>query len=106
MSVNRKLLYPMPFLGFAMFTLIHTDLLVNNTYTQYISWSLLMIPGPLYVHLSWAPRWRLLCMVEDGVNPFENMPVKNYLSDKESDIDVSGDSELMEVVESFQPEEE
>lgn len=105
-SVNRKLLYPMPFLGFAIFTLIHTDLLVNNTYTQYISWSLLMIPGPLYVHLSWAPRWRLLCMVEDGVNPFENMPVKNYVSDKESDIVVSGDSELMEVVESFQPEEE
>ena len=65
-----------------------------------------MIPGPLYVHLSWAPRWRLLCMVEDGVNPFENMPVKNYLSDEGSDIVVSGDSELMEVVESFQSEEE
>ena len=54
MSVNRKLLYPMPFIGFTLFTLIHTDLLVSNTYTQYLSWGLLMIPGPFYIHLSWA----------------------------------------------------
>ena len=81
-AVNRKVLYPMPFIGFALFTLIHTDLLVNNTYTQYLSWGLLMIPGPLYIHLSWAPRWRLLCMIEDGYNPFKDMPAKQYLEDQ------------------------
>ena len=106
MSVNRKVLYPMPFLGFALFTLIHTDLLVNNTYTQYLAWGLLMIPGPLYIHLSWAPRWRLLCMIEDGANPFENMPVKQYINNEENEEVVSGDSEMMEVVESFESEEE
>ena len=106
MSVNRKVLYPMPFLGFALFTLIHTDLLVNNTYTQYLAWGLLMIPGPLYIHLSWAPRWRLLCMIEDGSNPFENMPVKQYINNEENEEVVTGDSEMMEVVESFESEEE
>ena len=106
MSVNRKVLYPMPFLGFALFTLIHTDLLVNNTYTQYLAWGLLMIPGPLYIHLSWAPRWRLLCMIEDGANPFENMPVKQYINNEENEEVVTGDSEIMEVVESFESEEE
>ena len=106
MPVNRKLLYPMPFLGFAFFTLIHTDLMVNNTYTQYLAWGLLMIPGPIYIHLSWAPRWRLLCMIEDGVNPFENMQVKQYINDEVDDLSETGDSELLEVVESFESEEE
>jgi len=106
MPVNRKLLYPMPFLGFAFFTLIHTDLMVNNTYTQYLAWGLLMIPGPIYIHLSWAPRWRLLCMIEDGANPFENMQVKQYINDEVDDLSGAGDSELLEVVESFESEEE
>ena len=106
MSVNRKVLYPMPFIGFALFTLIHTDLLINNTYTQYLAWGLLMIPGPLYIHLSWAPRWRLLCMIEDGANPFENMPIKQYINNEENEEVVTGDSEMMEVVESFESEEE
>ena len=104
-AVNRKILYPMPFIGFTLFTLIHTDLLINNTITQYLAWGLLMIPGPLYIHLSWAPRWRLLCMIEDGNNPFKDMPVKEYLQEQEEEI-ASDDSDLMEVVESFESEEE
>lgn len=105
-AVNRKALYPMPFIGFAFFTLIHTDLLVNNTITQYLSWGLLMIPGPLYIHLSWAPRWRLLCMIEDGKAPFAEMPAKQYLQEQESDSMESDDTELMEVIEEFESEEE
>ena len=102
-AVNRKLLYPMPFFGFTVFTLIHTDLLVNNTYTQYLAWGLLMIPGPLYIHLSWAPRWTLLCMIEDGKIPFEGMKSKEYLVEE---VDTSSkDSEIMEVVEDFDSEE-
>ncbi|RJU88144.1 MAG: hypothetical protein DWC02_02190 [Candidatus Poseidoniales archaeon] len=104
MQVYRKILYPMPFVGFTLFTLIHTDLLVSNSFTQYLSWGLLIIPGPMYVHLSWAPRWRLLCMIEDGDNPFKGLPV----SDNERSTEVSDmagdDSELVEVVESFEEE--
>ena len=105
-AVNRKALYPMPFIGFALITLIHTDLLVNNTYSQYLSWGFLMIPGPLYIHLSWAPRWRLLCMIEDGKAPFTEMPAKQYLQEQESDSMESDDTELMEVIEEFESEEE
>lgn len=104
MSVNRKLMYPMPFIGFTLFTLVHTDLLVSNTFTEYLSWTLLMIPGPMYVHLAWAPRWRLLCMIEDGSNPFEGMPhVEETRSEDVSDV-AGNDSELIEVVESFEEE--
>lgn len=105
-SVNRKLLYPMPFIGFALFTMIHTDLIVKNGFTQYLSWGLLMIPGPVYIHLSWAPRWRLLCMIEDGGNPFENNPIKEYNIQQESDKVSTDDSEIMEVVDSLDAEEE
>jgi len=65
-----------------------------------------MIPGPLYIHLSWAPRWRLLCMIEDGFSPFVDMPAKQYLQEQESDSMGSSDTELMEVIEEFDSEEE
>ena len=104
MPVYRKILYPMPFVGFTLFTLIHTDLLASNSFTQYLSWGLLILPGPMYVHLSWAPRWRLLCMIEDGNNPFKGMPViENERSTDVSDM-AGDDSELVEVVESFEEE--
>ncbi len=105
-SVNRKVLYPMPFIGFALFTMIHTDLIVSNDFTQYLSWGLLMVPGPVYIHLSWAPRWRLLCMIEDGANPFEKNPIKEYNIQQESDTVATDDSEIMEVVDSLEAEEE
>ena len=107
MPVNRTSLYPMPFIGFTLFTLIHTDLLVSNTYTQYLSWGLLMIPGPFYIHLSWAPRWRILCLIEDKKYPFAGEPVteSERIMSQDEDFEVAGDdSEIMEVVESFEEE--
>tara|TARA_B100001564_G_C20209300_1_gene476507 strand:- start:354 stop:488 length:135 start_codon:yes stop_codon:yes gene_type:complete len=44
-------------------------------------------------------------MIEDGNNPFKDMPVKEYLQEQEEEI-ASDDSDLMEVVESFESEEE
>jgi len=38
---------------------------------QYIGWALLLAPGPIYIQLSWAPRWRLLCRLEEGLDPFD-----------------------------------
>ena len=106
-AVNRKILYPMPFIGFTLFTLIHTDLLFSNTFTQYLSWGLIMAPGPFYIHLSWAPRWRILCLIEDGNNPFEGETEshKDYNLSDENDLEeIVDDSEIMEVVESFEEE--
>tara|TARA_B100001996_G_scaffold380682_1_gene368560 strand:+ start:3459 stop:4112 length:654 start_codon:yes stop_codon:yes gene_type:complete len=99
-ATMRKLLYPMPFLGLGLFTVNATELL---SMPDYIPYTLLMLPGPLYVHLSWAPRWRLLCMVEDEINPFEGVEISQRAEDVS---EVAGDdTEIIEVVEQFDSEE-
>ncbi|MBT61326.1 MAG: hypothetical protein CMA63_07240 [Euryarchaeota archaeon] len=97
----RFLLYPMPFVGLACLTVSGTDLL---TVPAGLTWFLLLLPGPMYVHLSWAPRWRLLCMLDDGVNPFEGM--ESTVSDIETGAEsIAGtDEELLSVVDSFEEE--
>ena len=98
----RIILYPMPFVGLALLSIDRTDILSINAY---ISWLLILLPGPLYVHLSWAPRWRLLCMIDDGKNPFEDMlDIRD--ESKDYDIAISNDSEIDSVVNEFENGEE
>ena len=103
LPVNRKILYPMPFIGFALLTLIHLE--IASTKLQFYSWVLLMLPGPLYVHMAWAPRWRLLCMVEDGKKPFAALEKSEVDKSQEVSEVVGDDSEIMEVVEGFDSED-
>ena len=98
----RTILYPMPFIGLALLSINRTDIIAIY---PFLSWTLILLPGPLYVHLSWAPRWRLLCMIDDGKNPFgglENVEqeIKDYA--KPSSID----SEIESVVDDFETAEE
>ena len=59
----------------------------------------------MYVHLSWAPRWRLLCMIEDGKDPFTGMSdVEN--EQKHAESMVGQDKEMLEVVDTFDEFEE
>tara|TARA_B110000444_G_scaffold154386_1_gene144502 strand:- start:40520 stop:41110 length:591 start_codon:yes stop_codon:yes gene_type:complete len=100
MAPPRYILYPMPFIGLALLSIDRTELL---TIPSLLIWSLLLLPGPVYVHLSWAPRWRLLCMVEDGKDPFQGIEVKQESSEAE---EIAGDdTELLEVVDNFESEE-
>lgn len=100
MAPPRYILYPMPFIGLALLSIDRTELL---TVPSLIIWGLLLLPGPVYVHLSWAPRWRLLCMVEDGKDPFLGMELKQENSEAE---EIAGDdTELLEVVDNFESEE-
>ena len=96
----RQILYPMPFLGLALLTIDRVELLVIP---PLLVWALLLLPGPTYVHLSWAPRWRLLCMIEDGKDPFIGLEVK---ADEviEAEEMVDGDTEMLEVVDAFESE--
>lgn len=96
----RQILYPMPFLGLALLTIDRVELLVIP---PLLVWALLLLPGPIYVHLSWAPRWRLLCMIEDGKDPFIGLEVK---TDEviEAEEMVDGDTEMLEVVDTFESE--
>ena len=101
-SPPRAILYPMPFIGFALLTIDRTDMM---QIPSLISWFLLLLPGPMYVHLSWAPRWRLLCMIEDGKDPFAGM---TNIEDepKHAESMVGQDKEMLEVVDSFDEFEE
>ena len=91
----------MPFLGLALLTIDRTQIL---DISAIICWTLLLLPGPLYVHLSWAPRWRLLCMIEDGKNPFESKEVEEKKHNEFEDYSSKEDLEIMSVVEDFESE--
>lgn len=97
----RYILYPMPFIGLALLTISLTEML---ELPSSLIWLLLLLPGPMYVHLSWAPRWRLLCQLEDNQNPFEGLE-SNYneqLNNAEEIAD--GDEELLSVVNALEDE--
>jgi len=100
---NRMILFPMPFVGFTLLALLNTELLDSNSPTLWLSWILLILPGTLYVHLSWAPRWRLLCMIDEGDYIIEEDEYED-VSEKIEQL-IEDDSDLQEVVESFDSEE-
>ena len=96
----RQILYPMPFFGLALLTIDRVDMF---TIPSALIWALLLLPGPMYVHLSWAPRWRLLCMIEDGKDPFIGLEPKPEEAVEAEEM-VDGDTEMLEVVDAFEAE--
>ena len=61
-------------------------------------WFCFIFPGPLYIHLSYAPRWRILDRLDRGLAPFEGMSrtIDEGSADEVAEAD---DDELEEVVE-------
>lgn len=96
----RQILYPMPFVGLAFLTIDRVDMF---PIPSAVIWALLLLPGPMYVHLSWAPRWRLLCMIEDGKDPFIGLEPKPEEAVEAEEM-VDGDTEMLEVVDAFEAE--
>ena len=84
-SPNRTLLFSMPFIGFAILLLNWSSF--ASPVPELAGWFILVIPGPIYVHLSWAPRWRLLTMLEDGRNPFGAEEVKPATHEDEIELE-------------------
>ena len=108
-SLRRGLVYPMPFIGLSVLSVmlvtgLEAELSENTaTWVTYFGWALLLSPGPVYVHLSWAPRWRLLCRLEEGLDPFEgDMPSKTEIDDSE-DIEDSDMEMAIEDIEEDPP---
>mgnify|MGYP001177211423 CR=1 FL=1 len=98
-SLRRAWVFPMPFLGLSIISVFFvTDVeselseIMANGFV-YLGWILLLGPGPAYIHLSWAPRWRILCRLEEGLDPFEG-----YLPEPENDDDMESSDKDMEVV--------
>ena len=100
MAPPRQLLYPMPFVGLALLSIDRVGMM---DMPSMLVWALLLLPGPVYVHLSWAPRWRLLCMIEDGKDPFVGLEVKAE-DNVEAEEMVGDDTEILEVVDAFESE--
>lgn len=93
-SVPRKFNYVSPFLGLILLT---SSIGFNNspTWLDNLGLFLMIFPGPVYVHLSWAPRWRLLELLEQGINPFEGLVDKSFSNN---------DFEISQIIESFSEE--
>ena len=101
MTPPRIILYPMPFIGIGLLGLDFSNVL---DVPSGLSLFVLLLPGPAYVHLSWAPRWRLLCMLDEGVNPFDGMKTLPESGQDSADDMAGEDLELLEVVDAFESE--
>ncbi|HIE63180.1 MAG: hypothetical protein CXT72_01245 [Methanobacteriota archaeon] len=92
---RRRYLFPFPFIGMMIITL--------TTFYDFESWInslgliFLIIPGPLYIHLSYAPRWRMLDRIDRGLDPFEGMS-RTIDKIKTSNIGIQSDYEVEEAV--------
>ena len=64
----RVMIYTMPFVGFAI--ILGNWMGIAVAIPEMLAWILMLASGPIYVHLSWAPRHRMLTMLEDGRDPF------------------------------------
>ena len=100
MSTPRTLLYIMPFFGLTLLSVDMTSLL---EIPDILVWGVLMLPGPLYVHITWAPRWRMLCMLEDGSDPYSGNALPSEIDDEITDSN-GNDTEILEVVEELSEE--
>ena len=91
---KRRYLFPVPFLGLLILSL--ESFYELESVFGGLGMALLIAPGPIYVQLSYAPRWRILNRIEEGKAPFDGMAVTVYSEDTEEEMVI--DSEMEEVV--------
>ena len=87
----RVILFSLPFIGLA--GLIGLWMNIIPEFPEIIAWIILLIPGPIYVHLSWAPRYRMLILLEDGKNPFE--PHVEEVGEREKELELEAAVEAL-----------
>ena len=87
----RRILFALPFIGLTVLSAT----LIDNQYgiiLDRIGWFIYILPGPLWIHLSYAPRWRIIDRIDRGIEPFKGMKMTLYGDAKtaspESDFDL------------------
>ena len=92
----RKILFLFPFIGL---TVLSTSMIYGYRGQLFVEagWFFYILPGPLWVHLSYAPRWRIIERIDRGINPFEGMG-KTIYGNTSITVDKE-DMELDEVLE-------
>ena len=93
---RRRYLFPFPFVGLAVLSLSMMNEIPELAI--WAGWFCFVFHGPLYIHLSYAPRWRILDRLDRGLTPFEGM---SRTIDEGSVVEVAEaeDDDLEEVVE-------
>ena len=91
----RKILFTLPFLGL---TILSASIIDNQhgILLERLGWFIYILPGALWIHLSYAPRWRIIERIDRGIGPFEGMRMTIYGDNKPFGKD--SDSELEEVI--------
>ena len=87
----RRILFALPFIGLTMLSAS----LIDNQYGIFLDrlgWFIYILPGSLWIHLSYAPRWRIIDRIDRGIEPFEGMKITVYGDTNkvspESDLDL------------------
>ena len=81
---RRRYLYPLPFIGF----LITTIAIIFSTSEELriLGYFILIAPGPIYILISYAPRWRMIERIDRDLDPFEGMKKTIYLEKNNEDL--------------------
>ena len=92
---RRRYLFPVPFIGLLLLTWAMIGDAPDSVSS--VGWFLAILPGPLYIHLSYAPRWRMLDRIDRGLEPFDGMKI-TIAPDNSKEPEILDDEDLEEVV--------
>jgi len=96
---RRRFLFPFPFIGLAIISVSMINEIPD--YATFAGWVCFILPGPLYIHLSYAPRWRIIDRLDRGLQPFDGM-IRTIDTNESEEVVASEDDELEEVVDESQ----
>ena len=89
---RRRYLYPLPFVGFFITTI--TIIFSTPEELQILGYFILISPGPIYIQISYAPRWRMIERIDRDLNPFEGMKKTIYLEKENPELSEQNFNEL------------
>ena len=94
---RRRYLYPLPFIGF----LITTIAIIFSMPEEFkiLGYFVLLAPGPLYIQISYAPRWRMIERIDRDLDPFEGMKITIYLENRNDELIEQNYDELENAIE-------
>ena len=94
---RRRYLYPLPFIGFLITTI--TIIFSMPEELKILGYFILIAPGPLYIQISYAPRWRMIERIDRDLDPFEGMKKTIYREINNDELSEQNFNELENVVE-------
>ena len=94
---RRRYLYPLPFVGFFITTI--TIIFSTPEELQILGYFILISPGPIYIQISYAPRWRMIERIDRDLNPFEGMKKTIYLEKENPELSEQNFNELENAIE-------